>query len=108
LLRWLYQHTASRCSDVSTMYAAGRGDLAMLKWLYQQGVPLSRAAANWAFACGHPETLAWLEARGCARTVRGDDAPTLTRMRQLASFYGHPFPQCRSYLDAFGRVQTVS
>eukprot|EP00798_Chlamydomonas_sp_ICE-L_P027537 gene27537-18389_t len=61
-------HPASRCSAVATMVAAGRGDIAMLKWLCQQGVPCSIAAADWAFACGHPETLAWLEARGCGRT----------------------------------------
>eukprot|EP00798_Chlamydomonas_sp_ICE-L_P029736 gene29736-biopygen4362 len=28
------------------------------------GVTCSIAAADWAFACGHPETLDWLEARG--------------------------------------------
>ena len=87
VLKWLYQHTASRCSAVATMYAAGRGDLAMLKWLCQQGVTCSTAAADWAFACGHPETLDWLEAQGCVRTVSGDDTETLTRMRRLAALY---------------------
>lgn len=87
VLKWLYHHTASRCSAVATMVAAGRGDIAMLKWLCQQGVTCSIAAADWAFACGHPETLAWLETRGCVRTVRCDDTQTLTHMRRLAALY---------------------
>eukprot|EP00798_Chlamydomonas_sp_ICE-L_P000889 gene889-5695_t len=87
VLKWLYHHTASRCSAVATMVAAGRGDIAMLKWLCQQGVTCSIAAADWAFACGHPETLAWLEARGCGRTVRCNDTQTLTHMRRLAALY---------------------
>eukprot|EP00798_Chlamydomonas_sp_ICE-L_P001201 gene1201-32543_t len=57
VLKWLYHHTASRCSAVATMVAAGRGDIAMLKWLCQQGVTCSKLASEWAFAWAITKTL---------------------------------------------------
>lgn len=88
VLDWLYMHTSSRCWDpILTMAAAGLGDMAMLSWLYDHGVKCHESAANFAFACGYTEIVAWLEARNYRRSICDADHQAITHIKWLAAGY---------------------
>lgn len=93
ILEWLYMHTGSRCSQLAPMYAAGRGDMPMLKQLHLWGVTFTDSTANFAYACGHADVLNFLEAMGCKRSVLEDDMQWLARIRGLAASVHEPFAQ---------------
>jgi prepilin-type processing-associated H-X9-DG protein len=64
------------------MFAAGHGDLRMLRWLLAHGAGSTPSAANYAFAGGHTEAEELLASRGCRRRMADDDADMIARIRK--------------------------
>ena len=93
-------------------FAAGRGDLEMLKWLRAGGCPWNEQACSGAAWGRHLKVLKWLRAEGCpwhedacSFAAAGDQQKVLEWLRKQ----GFPWGELawKSRIDAAGEEETA-